>query len=278
MLETVIVIAVVVVALAAGAVASSYRRFAGVRSRLLAHLSRAAPEITVTALTDTGFRARALGTEIDLDLATLLRQRPRDRAEPGWFDEIVSGMRARVPVPEAPPFALVQDRVLPQLKPADYVAVFEHYPPAQRLVSRPLDGGVAVTYVIGGVHQYTAVTQHTLGAWRQTADTLHALALENLRAQTRHLLEDIGGPRRRYEHLDGLDATRLLVAEMLVPAGVDDPLVAIPEESVLLVAPSGECASLAAEASARFASAARPLSPAVFKPAPTGPVAVPPPV
>jgi hypothetical protein len=276
MLESIIAVAIVLLALAASAVAISYRRFAAVRSRLVTHLARVAPDISVEAPTDTGFRARALGAAIDLDLTTLLRQRPRGQPERAWFDQIVSGLRARVPVPDAPPFALVQDRVLPQLKPATYVAVFEQYPAPQRLVSRPLAPGLAVTYIIGGVHQFTAVTQHMLDAWQQTPDALHALALHNLRAQTRHLLDEIGGPRRRYEHLDGLDATRILVADLLVPGDVADPIIAIPEESVLLLAPAGDRIALAAEAAARADATLRPLSSAIFTVTPTGPVPLPP--
>jgi hypothetical protein len=274
MWEAIAVIAFAAAALLASAVALSYRRFADARAEVLAYLKGAAPEISIEALTDTGFRARVLGAEIDVDLATLLRQRVRGTPDRPWLDQVLAGIRARVPSPAAPPFALVRDRIVPQVKPASYVALFEHYPEPQRLVWRPLAPGIAVTYVIAGVHQTTAVTRLALAAWATTPDDLHTLAIANLRAQTRHLLEELGGPRARYEHLDGFDATRILTADLVVPGELGDPLLAIPEESVLLIGPASARESLQAEAAARCAAAARPLSARLFRFGPDGPVLV----
>ena len=272
MWETIAVIVIVAAALLVSAVALSYRRFADARADVLAYLKSAAPEISIEALTDTGFRARVLGAEIDVDLATLLKQRARATPGRAWLDQVLAGIRARVPLPEAPPFALVQGRIVPQVKPASYVDLFEHYPESQRLVWQPLAPGIAVTYVIAGVHQTTTVTRLALAAWAMTAGELHGLAIANLRVQTQYLLEELGGPRARYEHLDGFDATRILIADLIVPGRLADPLIAIPEESVLLVGPRSERASLQAEAAARYAAAARPLSAALFRLGPAGPV------
>lgn len=274
MWETIAVIVIVAAALLVSAVALSYRRFADARADVLAYLKSAAPEISIEALTDTGFRARVLGAEIDVDLATVLRQRGRGTPGRAWLDQVLAGIRARVPLPEAPPFALVRDRIVPLLKPASYVDLFEHYRESQRLVWRLVAPGIAVTYVIAGVHQTTAVTRLALAAWATTAGELHDLAIANLRAQTQHLLEELGGPRARYEHLDGFDATRILTADLITPNGLTDPLIAIPEESVLLVGSASERASLQAEATARCAAAARPLSAALFRPGPAGPIPV----
>jgi hypothetical protein len=270
--ELVVTALLVAVVLAIGAAAASYRRFATLRSRFVEHLAAEAPEVSVAALTSTGLRVRVLGTSMDVDLATLARRRPRGGGDRVWLDRILAGIRSSVPIPDAPPFSLVQDRILPQLKPAGYVALLEQYPERVRPVSRPLVPGVVVTYVVSGIHHFTAVTRGSLTTWGQPPDRLHELALANLRARTAHMLEEIGGPQQRYEHLDGLDATRILVADMIVPGAVTDPLVAIPEETVLLIAPATERATLAAEAETRHASSTRPLSPDVFAPTPAGPV------
>jgi uncharacterized protein YtpQ (UPF0354 family) len=268
--ETAVVIALIATALAISAVAVSYRRFADLRSRLAAHIQASAPEMTVESPTDTGLRLRVLGAEVDLDLASLARRRPREQAERAWFDRIIQEVRATVPAPQVPPLALVRDQIVPLLKPAAYVEVFERYPPGRRLVWRALSEDVRITYALTGIHQFTAVTDTALAAWSLTSDALHALALENLRAQTRHLLDEIGGPRRRYEHLDGMDATRLLVADLIVPEGIVEPLLAIPEETVLLVAPVAERAHLAAESAELHGTTIRPLTPVLFRPTPDG--------
>lgn len=265
MLEILVLAVVLAAAVAAGAVAWSYRRFMALRRRALEHLRAAAPEMAVAGLTDVGFTVAVLGTEVEVDLASLARQRPRTEAEAVWLDRVVAGIRAQVPAPRPAPYALVEDRVLPQLKPAAYAEVFDRYPPPLRLVWRPFAPGAVVTYVIGAPHQRTAITAGVLRAWGVDPDALHARALENLRRETAHMLEEIGGPRRRYEHLDGFDATRILVADLIVPEGIADPLVAIPEETVLLIAPASEQAALAAEAATRQAAADRPLSPHLFR-------------
>ncbi len=272
MLETAIVVAIVLAALVVSAVGWSYRRFAGVRARLLEYLGQAAPEITVRALTEVGFAAVALGNEVDVDLATLARRRPRGMSERQWFDQVLDGVRARVPVPPAPPYPLIMDRVLPLLKPAAYVRVFDRYPPPLRLAWRVLPGDVTVTYVVAGMHQRTLVTASMVEAWGVSLEALHTQAVENLRKQTAHLLEEIGGPRARYEHLDGLEATRILVADLIVPPDVTDPVIAVPEETVLLIAPARERVALAAEAAARHADSTRPVSPLVFRLSAAGPV------
>lgn len=265
----------IILALAAlGAVAWAYRAFTARRARFLAHLQRLAPEITVRRLTEVGFVAGVLGSNVTVDLVTLGRRRPRGMPEPAWFDQVLAGIRSQVPVPQAPPYALVMDRVLPSLKPASYAALFEHYPPALHLVQRALDDDVTVTYVVVGRHERTLVTTSTLEAWRVEPDALHAQAVANLVAQTLHLLDEIGGRRARYEHLDGLEATRILVADRLIPADIPDPVIAIPEETVLLIAPGHERVLLAAEAAARYAASHRPISPRLFRLSHAGPIVV----
>jgi hypothetical protein len=265
----------IVLALAAfGAVAWAYRGFVARRARFLAHLRQTAPEITVRRLTEVGLVAGVLGSDVAVDLVTLGRRRPRGMPEPAWFDQVLDGIRSQVPVPQAPPYALVMDRVLPLLKPAAYAALFERYPRALQLAWRAFSDEVVVTYVVAGRHERTLVTISTLEAWQVSPEALHTQAVANLRAQTLHLLEEIGGRRARYEHLDGVEATRILVADLMVPPEVTDPVIAIPEETVLLIEPARERKTLAAEAAARHAASGRPISPRLFRPSPGGPVAV----
>ncbi len=274
MLETVIVVVFALAALAAAAAVRSYRHFALTRRRFLEHLRTAAPEIDVVGITDVGFTARVLGSELAVDFASLTQQRTPGASEHEWFDRMVERLRSRIPVPGAPSYTLIQDRILPQLKLAEHVELFDRYPPALRLVWRPFVQGVAITYVVNNPHDRMLVTVRTLEVWEISPTTLHGVAMKNLREHTAHVLTEIGGPQIRYEHLDGLEATRILVADMLLPRGIEAALVAIPEETAMFIAPESQRATLAAEAAARYAASTRPISPQVFRLTSSGPVPV----
>lgn len=265
MFETIIVLAVLAASAAGTLTLRTYRRFTRVRDRLLEHLRTAAPDIALRHLTDTGFACEALGVAVDVDLASLLRARPPALAEALWFDQIIDRIRARVPAPRAAPFALVRDRIMPLLKPASYVALFERYPPEVRLAWRTFVEGVAVTYVITALDWRTSVTCGMLEAWAAEPIAFHDIAVSNLRKRTEHILAALDGPRARYEDLDGFDATRILVADLVTPADIDEPLLAIPEETALLIAPASARDSLEAEARRRHASSTRPLAPLLFR-------------
>jgi len=270
--ETIVVLAVLAASAAAALVLRAYRRFTRTRDRLLAHLRATAPDIAVRHLTDTGFACDALGVAVDVDLASLLRARPPAVSEARWFEQVIDGVRARVPAPRSAPFALVRDRIMPLLKPVSYVALFDRYPPPVRLAWRPFAEGVAVTYVIATPDRRTAVTTGMLETWATAPAALHEIAVGNLRRQTEHILAEVGGPRARYEDLDGFDATRILVADLVTPPGIDDPLLAIPEETALLIAPAPAGDALEAEARRRHAGSTRPLTPLLFRPAAATPV------
>jgi hypothetical protein len=263
-LEPIVVLIIVALAVGAALFAASYQRFGRTRERFLAHMRRVAPEVVWRHPTDVGFTVDVLGAEVSVDLASLARTRPPGVPDEVWFDQIIDRIRAQIPAPRTPPFPLVQDRILPLLKPMSFVELFERYPAALRLAWRPLTEDVAVTYVVNARDQRTTVTREMLGAWDQTLDAVHAAAVENLRRHTEHILEEIGGRRTQYEHLDGFDATRLLVADLLVPAEIRDPVVAIPEETVLLVALASEMETLQAESTSRHAASTRPLTPTLF--------------
>jgi hypothetical protein len=263
-LEPVVVLVIIAIAVGAALFAASYRRFSRTRERFLAHMRRVAPEIVWRHPTDVGFTVDVLGAEVSVDLASLARTRPPGASERVWFDQIIDRIRAQIPAPRIAPFPLVQDRILPVLKPMSFVELFERYPAALRLAWRPLTDDVAVTYAVNARDQRTVVTREMLAAWDQSINAIHTVAVENLRRQTEHVLEEIGARRTRYEHLDGFDATRVLVADLLAPAEIPDPVVAIPEETVLLVAPASDWEALQAEAAGRHAASTRPLTPALF--------------
>src|SRR5256712_10175407 len=84
----------------------------------------------------------------------------------------------------------------------------------------------------------------------------------------RHILDEIGGPRAEYVSLDGFDAARLLVADLLVPAGVVDPLLAIPHEHACLIAPTADRHHIARRAQRMFETARVPLTPRLYRPSP----------
>ena len=93
---------------------------------------------------------------------------------------------------------------------------------------------------------------------------LHDRALVNLRAHTAHILEEMGGPQAEYVSLDGLDATRALVADLIIPEGIAQPVLAIPHEHACLIADMSSRARLAAQAAAMFQEAQVPLSPRLY--------------
>lgn len=266
MLESVVVLAVLLAALGAGIFAWSYRRFGRTRAQLMDYLRTAAPEMTVLRLTNLGFTVHVLGADVDVDLATLARRRPDRLSDNQWYEMVADGIRAQIPAPSPAPYPLVEDRLMPLLKSEAYVALFERYPPALRLAWRRVSSDLAVTYVIAAADRRTTVTRAMLEAWGIDTEALHQRAVDNLRKQTVHLLAELGGPRVRYEHIDGYDATRILVPDLIVPTEIIDPLVGIPEETVLLVAPSSDRTVLAAETAKRHMASARPLSTLIFEP------------
>jgi hypothetical protein len=274
MLETIIVLVVVALSAAGALALRAYRRFMRARDRLLAHLRATAPDLAVRHLTDTGVAVEALGIVVDVDLASLLRARPPRLAEARWFEQILDGIRARVPAPAPPPLALVRDRIVPLLKPLSYLALFDRYPPAVRPAWRPFVEDAAVAYVIPALDRRTSVTLGMLDAWALEPTGLHEIAVTNLRRHTAHILAEIGGPRARYEDLDGFDATRILVADLVAPPDIQDPIIAIPEETVLLIAPASARRRLEDEAAARHAASTRPLTRVLFRLCGTGPVPI----
>lgn len=249
-----------------------YRRF---RADVLARLRTTHPDVRVVRAVPGGLLLDLAGVRVRLDLISLFRL-ARGRSAEAAVDDTVDRVRATLPPPRPAPLALVRDRLLPLLKPAAVAATLRRYPPAYHPVTRPFPAGLVVLYVVESLHQVTYVTAAMTDAWGMGADDLHALALENLRRRTRHVLEEIGGPQRTYDHLDGFDAARLLVPDLVVPAEIARPVMAIPDEHCLLVGDDSERDALRARAAAAYAGADAPLTPVLFRPgdAPDRPVVV----
>ena len=212
------------------------------------------------------------GYALELDLIpTYLYLRLRRPRESALLSELADELRRRVPPGAVPPLLLVRDRLLPVLKRADTLPPDTGYVPENALARRALDDDISVAYVVEGQFRMTYVTRRMLHAWELDGDTLHSLALENLRGKTRHLLEEIGGPRREYVALDGYDAARLLVADLLVPPDVTDPLFAIHHEHACLIAPADQQEELRAAAVEAFRAAPLPLTAAAYRVTAAGP-------
>ncbi|TMI75178.1 MAG: hypothetical protein E6H05_07090 [Bacillati bacterium ANGP1] len=250
------------VLVAAVVVRQGFVRF---RRRVLAYLTQTA-DVQWVRNTAAGMACAVLGYNLEIDLLSTYAVRWRRRlSEAALFEELAAALRQQVPPVVPPPFPLVRDRVIPLLKRTAALPPLMGYVHENRIVRRTLDDQISIVYVIEGHHRMTLVTEAMPEAWQITPDELQRLAVGNLRARTRHILDEIGGPRAEYVSLDGFDAARLLVADLMVPAGVVDPLLAIPHEHACLIAPTTEADQLAAKAEELFRSARSPLTPRLYR-------------
>jgi hypothetical protein len=240
------------------------RRFERFRAETLALLRSHHPDIEMVQETPEGAILSVAGVEVRLDLASLYR-RWRGRVHPDAVDRLAGEIRAGLPPLQPPALARVRPHLLPLIKPQTFVTLYDRYPSAFHLVARPFAENLAVVYAAEGVHQITYVTEGIREAWSLPPDQLHAIALANLRRRTVHLLEELGGPRTVYEHLDGFEAARILTPDLITPSDLAPAVAAIPHEHLLLVAGREEAPRLAAEAAAAHQGAKFPLSPAVFQ-------------
>ncbi len=246
--------------------------FVAFRKRFRRYLADS-PDIAWQRETANGFLCTVSGVPLQVDLLESYIFRLRHRGdEQDVFAQLVAGLRHRVPPAAPPPFPLVQDRVLPLIKrEADLIMSSgyrrQHYPVRSAFVE-----DLVIAYVIEGQFQMTYVTEGMVSAWGLGAADLHPLAMANLRDRTRHLLDELGGPQRDYVELDGYDATRALVPDLLVPAGLRNPILAIPHEHACLIAGADEHDDLASRAMAMYLSAELPLTPTVFAVSTGGPV------
>jgi hypothetical protein len=257
------VLAVIAAVVIAGVAAR--RGFVRFRQHVRAHLEHSS-DIEWRRDTPTGAICAVLGYVLDVDLlATYVYHLRRGGHESVLLDDLAAALRGRVPPTSPPPAALVRDRILPLLKRTASLPPPTGYVPENRLVRSQLDDKISVVYVIEGQHRFTFVTEGMRVAWGIDGAALHDLALTNLRTRTIHLLEELGGPQTEYVSLDGFDATRVLVADLIVPAGIAQPLLAIPHDHVCLIADVSERIRLAAQAAQMFQTALVPLTPRLFR-------------
>lgn len=207
-----------------------------------------------------------LGYDLGVELVSTYIYRLRRRGdESALFADLADSLRAQVPAVSAPPLQLVRDRILPLLRRTSALPPAEGYRPENRFVRSSLDEEVRIAYIIEGQHRYTFVTEGMQTAWGMDSSALHSLALSNLRIRTVHVLEELGGPQAEYVSLDGLDAARALVPELVIPPGIPQPVLAIPHEHACLIADLSRREQLAARAAALFRDAQVPLSPRLYR-------------
>jgi hypothetical protein len=215
------------------------------------------------------------GYPLTVDLLRLCLTRLQlTRATPGpAVPEVLADvLRRSVPPMSIPPLALVRDRILPVLKRERTLPPATGYVTENRVLRVPFDGEVVIAYVIEGQFRVTYVTEGMQTSWGLAPGALHELALANLRAKTQHLLAEIGGPREDYVALDGFDAARLLVADLLIPPGLADPLLAIPHEHALLVRSRSTAGALTDETQRALSAASLPLAAHLYRWTPGGPI------
>lgn len=242
-----------------------FRGFVRFRSRARAHLGRSA-DIAWRRDTPSGAVYAVLGYDVDVDLLTTYVYHLRHRDDESvLLADLAAALRGRVPPMSIPPELLVTDRILPLLRRTSALPPSAGYRPENRLVRSVLDEEVSIAYIIEGQHRYTFVTEGMQTAWGMDRSALHARALANLRAHTAHLLHELGGPQAEYVSLDGLDATRALVAELIIPGDIAQPVLAIPHEHACLIADMSRRTQLAAQAAAMFQGAQVPLSPRLYR-------------
>jgi hypothetical protein len=259
---------VVIVGLVAAVVVAAiavFRGFVRFRRGARAYLELS-PDITWRRDTPSGAVYAVLGYDVDVDLLTTYVYHLRHRDDESvLLADLAAELRGRVPPVSIPPALLVTDRILPLLRRTSALPPSSGYRPENRLVRSVLDEEVSIAYIIEGQHRFTFVTEGMQTAWKMERSALHAQALANLRAHTAHILEELGGPQAEYVSLDGLDATRALVADLIVPGGIAHPVLAIPHEHACLIADVSSRAQLAAQAEAMFQSAEVPLSPRLYR-------------
>jgi hypothetical protein len=258
-----LILAAAVLLAAAVRMVAGFRRFREATRTAL----EATPDIRVVASTPTGLSTTVSGYPLTAALLRLYLARSRPGPE-----VVANALRRAVPPASMPPLGLVRDRILPMLKRGSTLPPATGYAPENRVLRTPFDGDVVIAYVIEGQFRVTYVTKGMLDAWGLAPDALHELALANLRAKTQHLLAEIGGPRGDYVALDGFDAARLLVADLLIPPGLTDPLLAIPHEHALLVRSGAAAGPLAEETSRALSHSSLPLTSRAYRWTSGGPV------
>lgn len=159
---------------------------------------------------------------------------------------------------DAPPAKLPRDRILPALKSREAIdATLSRIPDEMRgrisIPTQPLAGRVVMTIVIDEPRRMGLVTSQELGLWNTDADTLAALAVQNLasRPSPRPRDDSQGGPKIVLVNSgDSYDAARILVPETRtrIAEALDGGRVffAIPDRDHLLAARADDDAAVSA--------------------------------
>ncbi|HEY3248978.1 MAG TPA: hypothetical protein VGK88_11880 [bacterium] len=238
--------------------------FVGFRERFRAYLA-GCPDIVWRTSTVNGFVCAVSGVSLEVDLLESYVYRLRRRGdEAELFGRVSAGLRHRVPPATPPPFPLVRDRVLPLIKREADLIMSRGYRTQHVPVRSPWAAGLVVAYVIEDQFQMTYVTEGMMSAWGIGTADLHRLAIENLRAHTQHLLDELGGPQADYIELDGYEAARVLAADLIIPHQTRAPILAIPHEHACLTGSADRSEVVAGRALAMYDAADHPLTPMLF--------------
>jgi hypothetical protein len=107
-------------------------------------------------------------------------------------------------------------------------------------VSQTAFGGVRIVYAADLPTHWQFIDQELLDAWEVTLDTLHQLALDNLRRRTAPLSPTVipgDPPFKIFATADGFDAARALILSEIEPMAQSFTF-AVPTRSQLLYVPS----------------------------------------
>ncbi len=261
-----------IVGLLVGAAGWLWVGFLRFRTRVFAYLS-GCPDIRWSEKTPTTVACAVLGYPLEADLlTTYIYQRRTRMDETRLLQDFVHELRSQVPPVPVPPFTQVRELIFPSLKRTERVIPAAGYRPENHVVQTALDLDVRVIYVIDSFRGLLFITEGMMIEWKIERDVLHTLALANLRRRTQHMLDELGGRRTEYVALDGYDATRILIADLIVPDMIDQPVIAIPHEHACLIGRLHDAPILAARAASEYQRARVPLTPRLYRPTPAGPV------
>ena len=177
--------------------------------------------LTVMGRSGMELHLRAGGVDKILDLHNFYAAYSRD---PALLDVVVQNLvgmaLGAAPDRSATDYAELADRVYPMLKPIVLLAeVRERRLPM--LAYREFLADLIITYVIDEGRSVTFINEEHLDHWGVSVQDLHKQAIENLRVRTLEQVDyaTAGEGEQRifiFNSADGYDATRLLLADVLV--------------------------------------------------------------
>jgi uncharacterized protein YtpQ (UPF0354 family) len=243
--------------------------------RLQQVLIRQHPGVDLVGITSEGFGAvlRVERQELAVPLGEVfLRERAFPDAFPKTVDRLVTEIRDHLATIHDLPFDEAIPKILPQIRPQEWVRASSPAFGPGRLVTTPLLNDLLTCYVLDEPGSMVFVTHGHLDEWGCKSEYIANLALTNLKrlAETEGGLPVPAAADREPCVLhtgDGYDAARMLLATD--PCSVDDVqglVFAIPDRDTLVVARTGSgLGRLMAEVGAEYEQSAHRISPRLFE-------------